>query len=1351
MKNYLVYLCLLLCFTPAISQNKRPPVRFEQGPVWFANNIDLAPLAPASDELANGRYVRFCQSDAILLSAQRGRLEAAGVVFIGYVDFGGYLLSLPAGFDLALLKNEGIRSINAVETDWKMSRNLQQPPYPDWALHPEGLIVQIQIYPHLTIAEGADACRQNGLTVLEEGNQNGWLLARIPMDRIREVAALPFVQYIDIAPAPPVPDDTRGRSLHRSNLLDRAGADGLQYDGSGVTVLVRDDGLVGPHIDFQGRLQNLTADDGADQHADGVTGVLGGAGNRDPSKQGMAAGANIKVIAYTAGFQDATLSLHLNENVTITNSSYSEGCNEGYNLNAQTVDQQITQHPTLIHVFSAGNRGTDNCGYGAGPVWGTITGGHKIAKNVIATANLRPDGSLDPTSSRGPAADGRLKPDIAANGTEQNSTAPNHAYIIFGGTSGASPGIVGCLAQLTQAWKQLTNQAPKTAMLKAALLNTATDLGNAGPDYEYGFGQVNAWRAWNLLKETRFYNYEIDQGQPGTSVVMNIPPGTREARFMLLWPDPPAQPFAAKSLINDLDLKVTTLSGQTVYLPLVLNPSPDPSILNTPASPGRDSLNNIEQVVLYNPTPGTYLAAISGFAIPEGPQPYWLVWEYLSDSVQITYPAGGESLVPGEVERIHWDAYGGAPGEDFTLEFYNGQNWSTIATPAYWQHFYDWTVPQNLVTPNARLRITRNGLSNETAPFNIVRVPAGLSVAKVCPDSMTLSWTPLQDTLSYQVYLLGQKYMEAIGSSSAPSYTFPITNPLTEKWVSVGAYDNDGLKGLRAIALRWPGELKDCQQAFDIGVRTLTDPSPNGVFTCGPIQQSISVMVRNEGLETITGAQIFLKINNQPAISEPLPTLAEGDAHIHTFQQSINLNTNDSLELRIWASFPADQFKWNDTLRLKIPVFTQPATSYFTESFNSPVFPNPGWSVINPDGSMTWQRSTGVTGSQGNFTRAVWIDCFDYGSIGQQDGLQMLPVDLTNIAAPGLVFDLAHARLTNHVEKLRVEVYPACDPNAQPVVIWEKADPELGTTNPVTGFFTPNEAADWRTEVADLAQFAGQKVLIRFVSTNDYGNNIFLDNIGIQPFNLSAPEAVFALPDSICRGDTLIFVAQPGGNYAEYNWSFGSGAIPVLAFGQGPHQVIYPTPGLKQVRLVVTNPAGSDTTKQLMTALGFPTADFSYTVNGSAYSFNNLSQGATAYLWDFGDGSTSTETSPTHIYAGGGAYVVKLQALNACKTVSDSTTVAVTVGVVQEAASALLLVSPNPTGGDFGLDVDLQKADVLQLDLYDALGRVAHSRTLAQGAGRQRYLFEGLNLPKGSYSLRISGSFGVRTVPVTVQ
>lgn len=81
-----------------------------------------------------------------------------------------------------------------------------------------------------------------------------------------------------------------------------------------------------------------------------------------------------------------------------------------------TTDKQIFENKDLIHVFSAGNSGNSDCGYGAGAGWGNITGGHKMGKNSIAVGNLNQDGVIENSSSRGPASDGRIKPDICANG-----------------------------------------------------------------------------------------------------------------------------------------------------------------------------------------------------------------------------------------------------------------------------------------------------------------------------------------------------------------------------------------------------------------------------------------------------------------------------------------------------------------------------------------------------------------------------------------------------------------------------------------------------------------------------------------------------------------------------------------------------------------------------------------------------------------------------------------------------------------------------------------------------------------------------------------------------------------------
>lgn len=223
--------------------------------------------------------------------------------------------------------------------------------------------------------------------------------------------------------------------------------------------MCRDDGIVGPHIDFQGRIDNSQASGTGGTHGDGVSGIMVGAGNLNPSMRGMAANANLYVVNYESEFLDApTVGLLNSGAVQITNSSYSNGCNDGYTTATQNVDTQIHDIPTLLHVFSAGNSNGSNCGYGAGSQWGNITGGHKQGKNAIATANVYFDGNLVSSSSRGPAHDGRIKPDIAANGQNQNSTDEGNTYQQFGGTSGAAPGIAGISAQLYELYADIVVQ-----------------------------------------------------------------------------------------------------------------------------------------------------------------------------------------------------------------------------------------------------------------------------------------------------------------------------------------------------------------------------------------------------------------------------------------------------------------------------------------------------------------------------------------------------------------------------------------------------------------------------------------------------------------------------------------------------------------------------------------------------------------------------------------------------------------------------------------------------------------------------------------------------------------------------
>lgn len=1320
------------------------PVRFESGTEYFPENFaEIRKNNPVSAaETVDGYYIRYVQCRQIPTAAERAPLENAGVRFLEYVQFGAYLLAIPRDFDIAALEQIRARSIVPLNTWWKLARNLREQPWGDWAVHGDYLDVEAQVYPHVGISRGAERCRQAGLQVLEEGNQNGYLQLRIRRDQLDSVAALPWIRHLELVPPPAEPDDTRGRALHRSNGLDSDHALGKKFNGEGVSILVRDDGPVGPHIDFKGRLTNLTEAGIDGTHGDGVSGIFTGAGNLDPTIKGMAAGARLFTVRYTPGFQDQTLPLYLSENITITNTSYSNGCNAGYTLAAQTVDQQLYQYRTLMHVFSAGNsNGLSTCtSYGAGSQWGNITGGHKMAKNAIATANLTPSGALVESSSRGPAYDGRLKPDISANGNDQASTDPANTYILFSGTSAAAPGIAGCLAQLTHAYKStFNNQQPDATLLRAALLNTANDLGNAGPDFRFGWGHVNTLRAWRLLETQRWTKGLVEQAQQQT-LNLEIPANVRQARVMICWADPPAAINAAKALLNDLDISIQGPDG-AIYRPWKLNPAPNAITLALPATRGTDTLNNTEQVAIDNPVAGNYTIRIDGSEVPFGPQDFVLVWDFLTDEVRLTYPSGGEGFVPGETERIHWDAYGDQGTFSLRWSTDDGFSWQQIADLPGSQRMYDWQVPA-VANGKVRLMIQR-GLSSHITefPLSIAPLPTDIAVEKVCPDNMTISWKPAADTLASSVYLLGNKYMEIVGNTAANTYTIPLQNGGTEQWVSVRASGAGGLAGRRAVAVRWPGELKNCTQPDDLGVRVLKSPDEISEIRCEAFIVPVSVQIKNEGLNTISGAVLNYKANNQPTVSQTVPALTPGQTLDFVFQTPLSFSQNEKVDLKIWSTYAPEDAFFNDTLRRSFLAVAKPLNGYFNEDFEEFDFPPLGWRITNPDQSFTWVKNGQfVTGINGTPTRAIVLNSFFYITPGVEDHIDMIPVDLSGIANPAVAFDLSHVGDGPSGETLRVEVFPACDLDAPPVVVWEQSDPQLTTAIATSNSFVPDGADDWRREIADLSQFAGQKVIIRFNCINGYGNNLFLDNIGIVKYDATMPQAVsIASADSLCPGDTVLYSAvSTGGNSTNYDWSFGFLAEPQSAYGPGPHAVSYLNAGDKTVRLIAYNTLGADTTTSVMKVLIAPSPAYSVQLSDQTATFTNSSQNALSYLWEFGDGNSSTETNPVHSYAASGNYTVKLYATNQCKTTVKSLNIPITVGVEDLQTRFGIRISPNPASDAFRVDMQSRvDANDVRFSLHDAQGRLMAEKRANIRQGQNSVAFERLSLPPGVYQLQV--------------
>ena len=1027
---------------------------------------------------------------------------------IEYFPHQTYLVYLPGDTQISYLQQSGIVSIIPVENNFKKSTDIKLNNIGDHAMEGNNIVVMLEYYDFIDRSYvQRELSKINAVVVKRSYNNSNYLEVAIPQNQMDAVVSKPFVKWVELIPPTPELEDLRGRSLHRSSNLDSQTPTGRHYTGAGIGLLVRDDGVVGPHIDFQGRLENrVTTNNGT--HADGVSGIMTGAGNLNPTVKGMAAGSDFYTTnifvdnAATAFMDNPTVTLINSGQVQITNNSYGTVCNAGYNGATRAVDQQIGSIPSVLHVFSAGNSGTADCGYGAGAGWGNITGGAKQSKNTIATANTFFNGQLVGSSSRGPAHDGRIKPDITAHGQNQESTRDNNGYQTFGGTSGASPGIAGVAAQLYEAYTTLNGGAlPESALIKAAMLNTATDYGNVGPDFSFGWGIVNGLRAAMLIEDGRYFDSTISQGGSNDHSI-TIPANTSEVRFMVYWSDAAAAAAASPALVNDLDLVVTD-PGSTTYQPWILDTTPNAAFLNTPATTGIDRLNNMEQVIVSNPTAGTYNINIAGFNVPMGPQKYYIVYEVITDGVTITYPIGGEKLVTGSSAAVHWDSKNAVNNTEIELSEDNGATWTSLAILPPATRNYLWNIPNNLVSGECLLRIT-NGTFTDQSPvnFSVARRAAGVSISQVCPDETTIIWIAVPGATSYDIYLLGEKYMEVVGSSTTNSATIVVPNPLDPIWVSVSAKGGNGWESLRSNAVtvnQGNGGLFGCPLAKDIAVTTINNTESDFDKLCNTDPIIISANLNNQGTDPQSNFTISYQVGSEPIVNETYTaTLAVGASDTYIFTTPATLTTNGDTALRVWTSLTGDEFVNNDEQTFNFNALISGTAINFLEDFETTSVIPEDWTITNFDNATTWVSAFNIIGIDGNPTQTLFIDAFNYNNaIGQQDWLITEYFDLTSATDATLFFDLSKAQFdATNQDDLRIDISTDC--GATFTQIYFKDGSDLATVPNTEDQWIPTAASDWRTDMVNLDAYVGNNILLRFAHVNGFGNTTYIDNIKVE-------------------------------------------------------------------------------------------------------------------------------------------------------------------------------------------------------------------------------------------------------------
>ena len=530
--------------------------------------------------------------------------------------------------------------------------------------------------------------------------------------------------------------------------------------GTGVKVGVWDAGRVrNTHQEFNTtRVVNRNATAPLDDHATHVAGTVGASGFTASAK-GMAPSVAIDSWDWNSDYAEMTSSgaaTVSGDTTKIPLSNHSYGYNAGtadmgvYNDESVETDRLAVAMPYYLICWAAGNE-QDLLTAKGGFQSITYNG---LSKNILTVGAVNDAvsggvrspsaGTMSDFSSWGPSDDGRIKPDVVANGVTVNSPidTSNTAYASYSGTSMATPSATGSAALLAQLYaREFAGQRMRSSMLKALLIHTADDLGNAGPDYKFGWGLINVKAAADVIMahKASLAAPKMIEDTLTAAVISRTHTfqwdGVSPIRVTLCWTDPVGTAQADNSrnpnLRHNLDLTVTT-PGSTLMRPYVMPfvGNWSDAAMNSVATTGKNNVDSVEQVYVSAPNQaGTYTVTVSrDGALTTSSQTYSLIVTGGANVetnpppvVSLTAPTDGQTVLPETSVALTATAtdlaLGGGQGVVSSVSFYVGE--TLISTDTSSPYEATWSVPATSGEYALTARATdSDGAVGTSAPVN---------------------------------------------------------------------------------------------------------------------------------------------------------------------------------------------------------------------------------------------------------------------------------------------------------------------------------------------------------------------------------------------------------------------------------------------------------------------------------------------------------------------------------------------------------------------------------------------------------------------------------------------------------
>jgi hypothetical protein len=611
-----------------------------------------------------------------------------------------------------------------------------------------------------------------------------------------EILFLQYTRFIGNYNTSPQPE-LQINSLNLSaNSIDLLHSKSPALNGDSLIVSIKENTPNTDDIDLKGRyIANTLAAAEINPHSTIMATMVAGAGNSWYLGQGVAKAAGITSSDFANLLPDDNAN-YLQYKISVQNHSYGVGVENFYGADAAAYDESALENDKLLFVFSAGNSGavTPSTGNYAGiDSVANLTGSFKMAKNIITVGAIDSFNNVVGPSSKGPAYDGRVKPEMVAYGED--------------GSSGSAALVSGTALLLQQAYKNNNGGVlPSSSLIKVALLNSCDDIESPGIDFTSGYGNLNAYKAVQEINAQQYFTGNVTNAAT-QNFSITIPANISKAKITLVWNDAPANANAFTALVNDLDLKVKENASGNSWVPWVLNSSADKDSLALLPVRKRDSLNNIEQVTIDNPVAGNYTISVNGFDISTASQNFSIAYQFdTANSFYWKFPSGNDNIFSAAANLIRWGSTfsSGTGSIDYSIN--NGSTWKNIAANVNLATGYtSWSAPDTAVL--ALLRITIGAMQFVSDTFTISDKP-DIKVGLNCADSVLLYWNKTKGISNYQLYGLGKKYLETIVQVADTEFIFNKNNLAYTQFAVAPIIKNKN--GVKSYVTNYTTQIVDC-------------------------------------------------------------------------------------------------------------------------------------------------------------------------------------------------------------------------------------------------------------------------------------------------------------------------------------------------------------------------------------------------------------------------------------------------------------------------------------------------------------------------------------------------------------